>query len=158
MLLNVGESYTHQFETLPFILTGVGTPPGGAHFEWMGRVLPGVNEVQVEMFENSVAEAPLSSTTVLRSGSGLEPIGTNVFVLNAWQDLQGVVRISVLSGSFSVSDLDFASSVPIGDHLNIYHQHLSFEVVPEPSPALLFTTAGIVVLWRLCCRHARRAA
>jgi hypothetical protein len=155
LLLPAGESYTHQFNTLPFSSTGGGPPIGFASFGWMGAVLPGVNEVRVEMFETSVAQAPLSSITVFQSVSGLQSIGTNLSALGAWQDLQGVVRISVLSGSFSISDLDFASGVPFGDHLNIYHQHLSFEVVPEPSPALLCMTAGIVVLGSFCYRRAR---
>ena len=150
LLINAGESYTQQFDTLPFVATGTGTPMPRANFEWLGRVLPGMSEVRVEMFENSAADVPLYSGTVVRSVAGLEPIGATWIVPNAWQDLQGIVRISVVSGSFSVSDLDLASSLQVDPtHESLYRQHFSYEIVPEPSSAILLVPIGLsVVVWR----------
>ena len=146
LFLTAGEIYTYQFNQLPFTGTGVGQPTAQGYFEWHGRLLPGISQVQIEMFENSFAEAPIAAMPIYNSSSHFEPIGNSFIVPNAWQDLQGGIRISVVSGSLSMEELFLASVVPTDStHANFYDQRLTFEPVPEPS-TLTILGCGFVAL------------
>ena len=93
--------------------------------------------VRLEMFENSLTEAPLAITT--QSPSDARSWITVFSPSAAWQDFQGVVRATMLNGEVDISyahfwvgpDRQFAACDAVVP-------------VPEPSVALLALFAGVI--------------
>src|SRR5262245_19828664 len=104
LLLNQGDSWTYQFGSLPFrgatnaFLTTVhgefGFRLGNGSFQ-TGDMLA------YDMFENNASEVPICSQTLSAAPSG-DVVCTSP---DAWQDLQGVVRFRMLSGSVTVDNV-----------------------------------------------------
>jgi len=149
--LNTGETYTYQFDTLPLTFQ---FPPEGHFFN--GRVSVSLNPATIEtgdslrldMFENNLGEAPICSTTL--SGNGV--CTANL----AWQDLQGVFRLTMLSGSVEVSRISLQVVTSTTFQPGAGEYDLAFTPVPEPSPtALLSVPALIGALWTALFRKRK---
>lgn len=65
-------------------------------------LLPG-DSIRIELFENSTAEAPFSSMDRSGLGQGTGALGTYIYA--QWQDLQGVIRLTMLAGSVNVDSV-----------------------------------------------------
>jgi len=144
VLLNAGESFTFEFTSLPLHHIDKTDVRGVFSLEisdWTtGRFL-------FEIFENNVNEAPIRNTDF---PSGFIPSG-------AWQDLQGVARVTVFNGSVTLNSLSFRVTIP-SEHsdpnlppINYFVYQSTFPTaVPEPT-VLVFVglTALVGKGWRL---------
>jgi hypothetical protein len=146
LTLNAGETYTFEFSTLPLI--GPTTP--GLPFNTFGSLSgifspslqPG-SAILFEMFEGSVAETATGSQTLSAPVGLPAPPGPFMFVDGAWQDLQGAVRISMLSGSATLS---IAKASVVRDEAGgLFEYSSSVLPVPEPSPFVLIGAGSIAL-------------
>jgi hypothetical protein len=65
-------------------------------------LLPG-EVIRMELFENSEAEAPFMTMDRTGLGQGTGAVGT--YINTYWQDMQGVMRLTMLSGSVNVDSI-----------------------------------------------------
>ena len=102
--LEAGQSYCYEFSTAPFVQHGALTSPGGAVYFYFSNPIfnPGnLARVRVEMFEGSMAGAPLSSADF---SSWYDSVG--IGINGAWQDLQGSARLTVISGAVDLRGVE----------------------------------------------------
>lgn len=142
--LNAGDTYTYQFSSLS--LQGiwfVQEPPGVPVGKVDGLFLPGSfqagSSMLFEMFEDTTNSSPIASLTL--DGSSPPP-GPLLWSLNAWQDLQGAVRISMLSGSATLSSLQVIANRNDSGVLNSYGS----SALPVPEPNSIFLVGFAVLL------------
>jgi len=149
--LTAGQSYSYEFSTVPFTQSGaLVLPSGGGFFYLAETTLYSGNQVRVEMFEGRLGEVSLASN-VFSYWSTID--GVHVGAPDAWQDLEGSMRLTVLNGSVDLSGLEvrvFGGPGPLLD-FNAYGYG---QVVPVPEPStwsLLgvgLMTAGARALFR----------
>ncbi len=101
------------------------------------------------MFESSTAEAPIYSGT-------LDSVPPNILssqVDNAWQDVQGAIRFTMLSGSAVVESITLETTLS-GPSLSSYEVRSdTFVPIPEPGTFALF--GGGLVFGALMLRRRR---
>jgi hypothetical protein len=148
--LNAGDTFTYQFSTLPFYnpdpfaavgsLWSVDIPPFSANSPLT---------IRLETFENDLNENPIAS----RVFDSTELPGFSVLAIDAigaWQDLQGAVRITMLSGSWQFNALYISAALPTaGGDPDLYL--LQFTPVPEPATISLLLVSSLgfgVMIWR----------
>lgn len=149
--LSTGESFTYQFDTLPFKGEGyTGYPAGGvnyATFTTDPSSRDAGNEFTLEIFENNTSEIPLAIAT----GTGTVTAQAN----GGWHDLQGAARITVTSGTLTFNTLELAAFVPSqgvpGEFDGYYTDPIT---VPEPASMALWACA----LGGLVCFCKRKRA
>ncbi|WP_039917203.1 PEP-CTERM sorting domain-containing protein [Cellvibrio mixtus] len=153
IILNVGDTYSYQFNDLPGTGTFYGYPASrqGWLF-WSAKALSPGSVLQVKMFENSIDEDPLhsyiwSSDDNLGGGFTLrEPQFKNV-----WQDLQGAFSMTVLAGSAAIETISISVLTPDFDGSEKGRTYgLRLSMVPEPASWILFliiATAFLMHRW-----------
>ena len=140
LVLNQGDVWTYSFNTLP--LTGTTnsfqtSPQGIFEFHVQAGSLQSGEMLRYDMFENAASEAPICSQT-MAFGS---PLTATCSSPAAWADLQGVVRLTMLSGSLAVDNVHLEAIVS-GPSLSSYNVYsTSFNPVPEPSGSSLVLAA-----------------
>ena len=146
LILNAGETYTFSFSSLPyagFVNPQNYAPAGQCSVTWQVGTLEMGEELRLDMFETSLAEAPIGTATFTNrfSSSG------GAIVQDAWQDRQGAIRLSMLSGSLAIETIGFQVYIlRDSTHMDVYEQ--MFTPVPEPSTILLFASGlGLVLCW-----------
>jgi hypothetical protein len=157
VLLSPGSSYVFDF-TLPYTGPAQNYPPTATLYFAGGN--PGQNwTVSVEFFSNSTSESPFytDSYTYIGPVPPFEEVGRGYsFNPNSplpWPDLQGVVRVTSLSGQFELDKLSAFEDVGGGFYYSVLDA-----VVPEPSAAgLLAIGAGALLAarWRARIRLPR---
>lgn len=138
LTLNAGDVFTFEFNNLQF--ESHLPVPTDAYT----RVLIGkqnfTGSFLFEAFEDNSAQAPLFSADVV---AGVNP-SSDFYFGPAWQDLQGVIQITMESGSMTIPVMLGAVVTPTDD---VYSQ--SVNVIPEPTVmALLFAGAMPLLLMR----------
>src|SRR5258706_59325 len=93
LLLNPGDSYVFNFGAMIFNGTYRISP---APTTLSLPNFAGTGILRLEAFENSLAEAPLFSTT---SDTLANPVNLGDI---AWHDLQGIIRVTELSGTLAL--------------------------------------------------------
>jgi hypothetical protein len=143
--LNPGDSFSFSFNNLP--KTGVvsvfGSTPGGTLQVTVnsGSFQSG-DQLRLEMFESALTDPPICST-IMNSAPPYNPSCTTDF---AWQDQQGAIRLTMLSGSTIVDNISIKAIVS-GPSLSSYDVYsLNFTPVPEPGTVALLMAAGFVFL------------
>lgn len=143
LILNPGQSYVFSFDasSLP---APVASPFGNAIFGSYGLVANGGNNLGchwlVEMFENNLTEAPILVFEQERN----EDCSLQPRVAGAWQDLQGVVRVTAISQTL-VSPMEVEITVPSANGILYYDGYI--EPVPEPSAVALLAVGGAAGLF-----------
>lgn len=143
--LNEGDSYTYLFSNLP--LRSITTRPVDGPFGSLDVGMDGYDSGErllVEMFETSASELPISSLIVWvdpNSFPQLPPGNPRLVVNGAWQDLQGAIRLTMVSGSVSIPW--FTVTVFLPDQNGFADHELTVACVPEPS-SLSFVIVGAV--------------
>jgi hypothetical protein len=138
LVLNPGDTWAYQFNALA--LTGstnafTSSPQGSFAFTLNGATLQNGDSLTYEMFENTVAEAPIGSGTVT-FGS---PLTITCTVPGAWQDKQGAIRFRMIGGSVTVNHVNLLAIVA-GASLSSYEIHEA-SFVPGPGPKLNWSMA-----------------
>lgn len=134
-LLNAGDQYVFQFSSLTLSYTEPADDPfkSSPHgsFTLSRTLFPGNPSVQyrLEMFEDSLSEAPVASALF---DSSISPAGiSECNAEGAWSDLQGAVRVTGVSGSLQLDWMSFISILDQPDGtMKVYHL---YQPVPEPS-------------------------
>jgi hypothetical protein len=140
VFLQAGDLYTREFDDFQFQFH---IPPD-APFDPRTMVLIGKlnfsGSFLLEAFEDNTAQPPIFTTNFV-SQAGISSV---YYFGPAWQDLQGVVRLTMLSGSMDLKQIMGTVILPSAD---VYSQTII--PVPEPSPlALLFL--AVVPIWCSC--------
>jgi hypothetical protein len=138
--LSAGDRYVYEFSTLsPAFELPFGAPMGSFGFSITPGTLQTGDLLQWEMFENSPSGDPLF-TGYYSSDSPQDNYG----VYGAWQDLQGSVRFTMLSGSVGLDWLNILATVPRGFDPPMVYQAI-VTPVPEPCSITLFLSgAGLL--------------
>ncbi len=139
--LNPGESLTYSFTTAPRtaqLLRNPGDQLGGVVLigDWDKKWGEG-DQLHYELFENASLTLSLASGTLTASDFTAGGDARTAFVPGAWQDLEGSLRLTMLSGT-----QDFLAGVQIykdswaapGVSIDLYSFPLA---VPEPSSCAL---------------------
>jgi hypothetical protein len=140
LLLNPGDSWAYQFSDLP--KTGTvsifnSTPSGVLDFTIDGATFQSGDVLRFEMFENSASEAPICTGTLSSAPPFEGMCETNM----AWQDRQGAIRLTMLSGSVTVDNITVKAIIP-GASLTVNDVYSStFVPLPEPATLSLFAAA-----------------
>ena len=150
IVLNTGEVFTYEFSNLAFtenVPVANGTP-GCALIVRYEQTVTG--NFRFETFENSLSDTPFISDTALNINS------PSFWYSSAshWQDLQGVVRFTVLNGPVVIDSFRVESYIP-RDALSV--DLYGITIVPEPSVSLLFLFGlSIGGLWWFLGSKVRR--
>ena len=147
LTLNAGDTYTFQFSSLSFQgIWDVQQPPGVPIGEINGLFLPDSfqpgSSLLVEMFEDSTSLSPIASQVLISQVGFSPPPGPLLWSLDAWQDLQGAVRLSMLSGSATIDLFQVTVNRDDSGMLNSYGS--SALPVPEPNSILLIGVAALL--------------
>lgn len=152
VLLNAGDTWTYHFTTLDYVSTQAGSSaPFGASFIFTHDVAGYPTNFLYEVFEGVVPDGFL--------GSGTQTIGDMGILLptNAWQDLEGSVRFTVLSGSLTIDSLTFTvfrPSATIPSSFDTFQT--TVQLVPEPSAFSLASAFAVtLVLFKVGTRRLR---
>jgi hypothetical protein len=153
LILNPGQAWTYSFNSLPFVgnTNAFTTSPQGIFsFRVNGGTLQTGDLLSYEMFEGSPSLTPICSGTM----NGSSPATLSCSTPGAWQDREGSVRFTMVSGSVTVDTVALTAIVS-GPSLSSFEVYSStFTPVPEPT--------GLCVLGTLMCagglwrRHRKR--
>jgi hypothetical protein len=147
LMLNTGDSYVFDFNGFSFLGTYRFSP---APTTVALPTLSGSGTMRLEVFENSVGEAPVFSAT---SDSLSSPINLGT---GGWQDLQGVIRITELSGSTTLNGSFFAQvTIPSVNSPPYYEVDFQSVPVPEPEWFGFGMLAAAASLWRMNSKRRR---
>lgn len=153
LTLNAGDSWTYHFTNLDFVETrtrsgSIGLDGGGLFS--VAYSTTGENpEYLCELFEGQSPADPLYSFS--------QPVAGVFLPLNAWNDLEGSIRFSVLSGSYTLESLIVSVHRPVS--LSSYDVFQGIVMpVPEPTSLTLISmgTGGLIFLRQ--CRWKKVAA
>jgi len=144
LILNTGDTYTYQFNTLPRTGdTTLGIPSGMLGLNIPQSSLQPGDALRFEIFEGAPVGTPVLSRTVTESSEPVERLG---IADGAWQDLQGSIRLTMISGSAVLENFAILAFTPAGPGgLNQY----SLSIVPEPRPSMIIIAfpSGLSVRW-----------
>lgn len=155
MTVTAGEVWDLQFQNVPLVSSMyVGLGPQVTFTFGSSNPFDTGDSFVVDYFSDSLAASPDRSVTYTNSSGvttqliqNLAPEIFNPVLLNWNNDLQGAMRLTMLSGS-----LDLAPTrIEIWSSSNYFAGNYSFapSPVPEPNSALLFAAAAPLLLWRL---------
>jgi hypothetical protein len=137
LTLNAGDIFTYEFNTLTLMgQQDVGTPLGNYWVIMDTTTVQTGDTMLLEMFEGSLAEAPIANSTFTGGGS----LGTCT-AFDAWADQQGAIRLTMLSGSVTVDSIRLTALTPTGSDPPINRWQSAFVPVPEPSTIALLGVA-----------------
>lgn len=145
-LLNAGESYSYEFLSLG-TPTPIGSGPTGVTFTPIFSGFSLGENILMEAFEDNTSQTPWGSATYNPQSPG----GTGLSSGIHWSDFQGVVRITVVSGSMTLESMNFLREGPIpnGGGYGRYSLQVIPTAVPEPGTWSLLGLAGLAALgWR----------
>jgi len=148
LLLNPGDTWAYKFDSLPktgSISMFVTNPVGSVAFTVDASSFQKGDELRYEMFENSLSEQPICSGLI----TSVPPSTATCQAAASWQDLQGVIRLTMISGSMSVTGITLLVIRP-GPSLSSYDVYSStFVPVPDPSRVLAAAIRGgkMIVSW-----------
>src|ERR1041385_5993064 len=111
LVLNPGDTFAYSFSSLPltgFVSSFNSVPSGVFGFTVRSNSFQAGDLLRYEMFENSVAESPIFSGTL----STAPPFSLSATNAGAWQDVQGAVRFTMLSGSVTLDSVSVKAIVP----------------------------------------------
>jgi len=142
-LLTTGESFTYDFTGL--LNFGDGYASANARgfstiYTDLAQSSPGAT-YRVELFENNSGETPIA--TINSSGN------VTANAVNAWQDLNGSVRVTVTAGDvfFDALRVNVYRPTGFGDY-ELYSSDLV--QVPEPATVSLFALGAVgLLVWKL---------
>jgi hypothetical protein len=152
LVLNGGQTFSYQFETLPFNRLIVGQPAANYGYFYLAihdSTFTAGDSLRLEFFENSFLDSPIR--TMEFTSSDTPPIG--IYVGQAWQDIQGAFRITQLTGSTTIDSINVQATRMNPDlSFNFYQQILN--PAPEPSALIFFLVAAAAGLgvrrWKHC--------
>jgi len=134
-----GDSFTYAFNSTNLLLAGSPPPPYQPVFGETGvqihdTDLPPGTTLRYEMFENSTSGTSICTRLITAPW----PAGAFCDVDNVWGDLQGAVRLTMLSGSVTID----AVYLQVGRFSNGVYERWLGSFVPSPAPRLRIARAS----------------
>ena len=148
LLLNTGDTWNYQFSSLPktgSISVFVTNPVASVTFHIDSSTFQSGDKLRYEMFENSAFETPICSNLMVSA----PPFTLTCRADGGWQDVQGAIRLTMVSGSLSVTGVTLYL-IRAGPSLSSYDVYSStFIPQPEPPVALSSTVRDgkLIVSW-----------
>jgi len=144
--LNAGESFTYEFSSVQLVGLTFPDPPfltyGSLGCFFSPASVPG-STMLWEMFATSVSDSPIASQVVGVPVFPQPPNPPPIYANAGWQDLQGIVRLSTLTGSATLSQVRI--SVVRSEAGNLF-RYSSLVPIPEPKPFVIFCAGGAFLL------------
>ena len=155
--LTAGQSYSYEFSTMPFVQSGALVSPGaGGIFYLSTPNLEVGSQVQVEMFENRVDATPFRTSAFTLTEWTPE---VNVGGTGSWQDLEGRMRLTVLTGGVDLTGLEVRVFGGPGPALEFNaYGYIQIIPVPEPSTWSLLGVGLAAIGARTLMRRRRNTA
>lgn len=142
--LNQGESFTYTFTSIP-LDTCDDLLVENAHF-WFNFVEEtfesGVDSVKLEAFESNTNDIPFFSRILNVSGGIQSPLG------NHWADLQGVFRITMVSGSATLSRFGVGAVSKVSGAMCSYNSPTITAIVP-PVLSISRRNSEVFLCWAM---------
>ena len=145
LTLSAGDHWDYQFSNLP--KTGTvsafgATPSGVFDFTVDNSTFQSGDMLRFEMFETDTSQVPICSGVM----SSAPPFTGSCETDLAWQDRQGAVRLTMLSGSVTVDSVT-VEAITTGPSLSSYDVNsVTFVPVPEPGSLTLFAATFYISL------------
>ena len=137
IILNTDDVFEFEFTTLAFDSFS-DSGPGWDIFGLTGDATTSGGEFYLELFEDDLEETPFFTDYFVQPNLWPEEYGfaakSNT---DRWQDIQGVIRLTMISGSLSLNKLYFEVSTDD----SVYQE--MFVPVPEPATLCLLTFGGL---------------
>ncbi|HAB17084.1 MAG TPA: PEP-CTERM sorting domain-containing protein [Verrucomicrobiota bacterium] len=151
VFLQAGESYVYRFDGFENRVHYSMSGQPYAHFDlpiYPGSALAPNGALQIEFFNDDISESPFFTRTLTTLSL---PSDTQIVINDAWNDVQGAIRFSMLSGSFELERMVLAIGVtaPAGG-FDLYGGRIQITSVPEPGTVALAGVAvafGILAGW-----------
>jgi len=151
LTLTPGQVWEYTFDSLPRTgsVPAFGNNPGGTlQFTVNSSTFQSGDQLGYQMFENSTVEASICSG-LMSSAPPFDASCTSDF---SWQDRQGAIRLTMLSGSVTIDSITL-KAVVAGPSLSSYDVYsTTFTPVPEPGTLTLLLVGAVVAV----CGAARR--
>ncbi len=148
VILNTGDVYTYEFNSLPFAgqVSDPLTPMGFCLAILNPATVQAGDAIRLELFENSLAELPSADRSWTNSSM------TTCSAPMSWGDLQGAIRVTMLSGTATLDWITLRSFTATGGTppLNLWER--SFTPVPVPEPGIM-ALVGMALLIGLGSRR-----
>jgi hypothetical protein len=158
---SAGEAWDLQFQSIPLISSMyVGLGPQVTFSFAASNSFDIGDSFKVDYFSDTLDASPDRSITYVGTSpassqlvENLEPQLFNLVIFNWSSDLQGAMRLTMLTGSIDLT----STQIEVWNGSNYFASKYSFSPspVPEPSSALLFASVGPLLLWRLRSRAVR---
>ena len=160
--VSAGEAWNLEFQNVPLLSSMyVGLGPQVTFTFGSSNPFNMGDSFVVDYFSDSFATTPDRSITYTNSSGvttqliqNLAPEIFNPILLNWNNDLQGAMRLTMLSGSFDLA----STRIEIWNGSNYFAGNYSLtpSPVPEPNSALLFVSAVPLLFWRLRSETRKR--
>lgn len=148
--LNAGDSVVFQFNGLALVSMLPNSGLSAFSVQAFPLFAPAEASFRLEMFENNLSEMPIC--TVQTTWPWRDPEWA-CFAPGAWQDLQGVARLTMLTGSARFGEVFAEVQIPQGAGVGQYGAVIS--PVPEPASISLLILGGCAwIAFRKCRRDA----
>jgi hypothetical protein len=153
LTLNAGDVYSYEFSSLPgpTPYAGGAVVSGLVYLTLSPATLQAGNVLRYEMFEDGFSQAPIFSRTLT---GPTDDSGPYVGVANgAWQDRQGAIRITALSGSATIDTIQLVS-FEAGGRFGLQYYSSVLTPVPEPGTWCLLGVAGLAGFAARCRKNS----
>jgi hypothetical protein len=146
LLLGPGESWSYALSSLSrtgSVPSFLESPNGAFTLTVDDSTFQNGDALLYEMFEESESDTPICSAIM----TSIPPSTVTCQVAGSWQDLQGYLRLTMLSGSLTVTSLT-VRVVKSGPSLSSYDIYAS-TFAPAPGPKLSTVRSGdkLIVSW-----------
>ena len=164
LVLNSGDVFTYHFNTLPFITGSNSTDQILRSLATLSfRVQPSsyqVDEnVRFEMFQGDQTTTPFRSESLsdpAYASNSHQGLPIYIGMPNFWQDLNGTIRFTGLSGSLTIDSIAVSVAMPRGTPNDPTPFDVYGTVVPVPEPSVWASALfGMAVLYGVRCYRSR---
>ena len=139
LTMNSGDTYVYRFESLQYMGTAI-VPPAAGYYNLLfdNASVNSGDSLRMELFEGLAEGTPVAER-IVNVGSDVPFLQSDT----AWTDHEGSIRLTALSGSFTINQIDIVRKDNAPNGIDI-HQ-LTFTPVPEPS-TIVVAAIGFALL------------
>jgi hypothetical protein len=140
LMLEEGDVYDFVFPSLSLEDPAAGEYGWDLSFTFAGDLIIPTDSLQIDLYEDTITGLPFASTSPVGLPLGANGWGFAMTVPTSdWNDLQGAIRFSMLSGSAGLASIQVSKYLAGDSYTNTF-------VVPEPEPVFLITVGLLAIL------------
>jgi hypothetical protein len=166
LVLNPGDVFTYHFDTLPFMTGSNSTDQIMRSMATLTFLVQpssyqlGEN-VRFEMFEGDQTTYPFLSDSLsdpAHASKAHQGLPIYIGLPNFWQDLDGTIRFTGLSGSLTIDSIAVSVGIPRGTPADPAPYDVYGTVLPVPEPSVWASALfGMGVLYGVRCYRSQRS-